>query len=49
MDIPWACLSIRLPLIALVLVVTFPRIGALICLVTKLVAVEAWLVVPWPS
>ena len=47
MNMPWTCISIGLPLIALVLVVAFLRIRALLCKVTELVVVEAWYIVLW--
>ena len=43
--VPRMCLRICMSLISLVLVVAFIRIRALLCNVTGLVAIEAWLVV----
>jgi hypothetical protein len=49
MQMPKACLGIHLSLIAWFLIIALLGIGALICPMTNLIAVEAWLVVPWPS
>jgi hypothetical protein len=47
MHISGVCLSVRQPLIPLILIATLLRIGTFSCLETRLVAIKTWLVAWW--